>query len=329
MPEFTTHYLFGKSILEDFPPEITSVIHNNLDAFKWGLQGPDLLFYSRVLVDNGRLAKAATALHHVDPEALFSQMLDFILEYKGRPGYDSLRGYLYGFVCHYALDSTVHPYVYYMISRHSGPVPSTRHVQVESDIGSLFYRRVTGMPVSTFKIYEHYRKKGDFVEPVAGMYVRLVGSLLDRTLLESEVKGSFSACLWLNRFTYLLACKDLGAPGKTAVLNRARSFVMMSDFLYSFVKKDDVKRDAMNLIHNEWYNLRRPDRKFSYSFPELFEMAKDEALELSKKCCGMLQSGEVCPLGVTEYLDSGEPQQVKRARAGADGGFRKLVKSRA
>ena len=49
MPEFTTHYLFGQSILEGFSPEIKSIIENNMTAFKWGLQGPDLLFYSTIV----------------------------------------------------------------------------------------------------------------------------------------------------------------------------------------------------------------------------------------------------------------------------------------
>jgi hypothetical protein len=315
MPEFTTHYLFGQSILDDFPSEVVSVIKNNLSAFNWGLQGPDLLFYSKVIRDSGRMARIGAALHHCNPDILFSYMLNYILTYKNRPDYGSLCGYFYGFVCHYALDSTVHPYVYALINKLDGQITTTRHVKIESEIGSLMYRRLTGMPVSSFNVYDHYSKKGAFVSPISKMYVFIAKMLLDKTVVDSEVKSGFSFCLFLNRFTYLLARSELNSSAKTALLKSTKLLVKKCNFLNSFIKSDNVGHDTLNLMHDEWCNFNNPQSKFSYSFPDLFDIAKDQAVQISQRCSIMLKSGVIMPLGLTENFDSGEPAKTVRVKS--------------
>lgn len=309
MPEFTTHYLFGKSVLEDFTPEITEIINSDISAFNWGLQGPDLLFYSPVIRDYGKMARAGASLHRLNSEAIFNNMLDFILSYKDDPQYRSLCSYFYGFVCHYALDSTVHPYVYYLMDKLDGQMTTSRHAQIESEVASLMYRRLTGMPISSFKIYEHYSSKGSFVEPVAKMYVYLINNMLDKKVSEGVVKSGLSFCLFLNYFTYLFASQKLSNASRTAILNIFKLFLRQSDFLCSFIKNDNVENDALNLKHDEWYNLTKPYITYSYSFPELFELAKDTALDISQRCFDMLNCGEIRPLGLTEIFDNGMPDK--------------------
>lgn len=107
-----------------------------------------MLFYYSVIRDYGRMARVGASLHHLNSEAIFSNMLNFILSYKDDPCYQSLCIYFYGFVCHYALDSTVHPYVYYLVDKLDGQISTTRHAQIESEVASLMYRRLTGMPIS-------------------------------------------------------------------------------------------------------------------------------------------------------------------------------------
>lgn len=327
MPEFTTHYLFGKSVLEDFPPEITEIIKSDMSAFNWGLQGPDLLFYSPVIRDSGRMARAGASLHHLDSNAIFFNMLEFILSYKNDPHYESLCSYFYGFVCHYALDSTVHPYVYYLMNKLDGQMSTSRHAQIETEVASLMYRRMTGMPISSFKIYEHYTSKGEFIEPVAKMYVYLIDTLLDKKVSEDMVKSGLSYCLFLNYFTYLFASQKLSNALRTAILKVFKLFVRQSDFLCSFIKNDNVENDTLNLMHDKWYNLRNPYVTYSYSMPELFEFAKATAVNISQRCYNMLSAGEIVPLGLTENFDSGMPEK-KEEKWREKINRRQIIKSR-
>lgn len=312
MPELTTHYLFGKSVIVNFSPEISALIKNNLDAYNWGLQGPDLLFYTTVVRDSGRLARAGSALHHHNPEKVFSTMLEFILTYRNKPGYDSLCAYLYGFACHYALDSTIHPYVYSLAAKHGGKSMKTCHIQVESEIASLIYKRMTGMSVSSFKIYEHYTSVGAFVAPVSDLYVFLIKHQLGKSVSAKEVKSGFSLCLFLNYLTYLFARNELNNRIKTTLLKSTSALINQIKILSSFIKCDSVESDALNLMHNDWHNLCNPDKIFTYSVPEMFDIASIKSVDISHKCHDFLESGSVLPLGITESFVNGEPDKSDR-----------------
>jgi hypothetical protein len=328
MPEFTTHYLFGESITEKFSPEIISIIKNNYSAYKWGLQGPDLLFYSNVILDSGRIARAGVALHHKNPDEILLNMLGYIKQFKNKPEYGSLCSYFYGFVCHYALDSTVHPYVYSLIIKLDGQMTSTRHIKIESEIGSLLYHRITNKPVSSFNIYDHYSKNGEFIKPVSEMYVYLIKTISEKTVSKRSIKNSFSFCLFLNKFTYLLACEKSNSKVKTAFLKSTKAIVELWAFSNSFIKSDKVENDTLNLMHEEWCNLNKPEIMFSDSFPELFDMAIDKALNISRKCDDMLESGKFYSLDISEKFDNGEP--IKRVRLKPEGkSLLKFIKSRA
>ena len=50
MADFTTHHIFGQQVLAAAKPNIITCIEENLGAFCWGLQGPDLLYFHRAVV---------------------------------------------------------------------------------------------------------------------------------------------------------------------------------------------------------------------------------------------------------------------------------------
>lgn len=330
MPEFTTHYLFGKSILKNLDSKTAEIINDNIAAFNWGLQGPDLLFYSNILRDNGRMARSGSALHHTNPDAVFSVMLEYILRCKNHTEYNSLCSYLYGFICHYALDSTTHPYVYSMIEKMDGQITTKRHVQIESEIGSLMYRRMTGMPVSGFKIYENYSSSGAFAVAVSKMYTYIIKTLFNKTVSEKEIATGFSFCLFINRLTYFFARCELDGKTKTALLKGAKAMIRKLKLVNSFIKSDEVETDTLNMSHREWYNLNEPEIKFDYSFVNLFDIAQNQALELFRKCDDMLNSENIEPLGLTGTFDNGEPVKSVRIRILSQKNWiRKLIKSRA
>ena len=68
--------------------------------------------------------------------------------------------YFYGFLCHYALDSTIHPYVYCreeeFCSENARLNPSAVHSSIESDIDCLVYERAYHRPVTEFEPERHY-----------------------------------------------------------------------------------------------------------------------------------------------------------------------------
>ena len=100
MPAIYAHYLFGKKVYQRLPQPEKEVIRKGKDAFLIGLHGPDLLFYYRPFGKN-RINRQGTRMHQELAAGFFD---------KGKREYEKdqnpvLRAYLYGFLCHFILDS--------------------------------------------------------------------------------------------------------------------------------------------------------------------------------------------------------------------------------
>ena len=95
------------------------------DAFNWGTQGPDVLYYSKGIKPRGSLRKCGVLMHHVNPELLFETFFDI---YSAGGYSQTTLSYIQGFICHYALDRSVHPYIYYL----------SRQLVTRDDILSVF-----------------------------------------------------------------------------------------------------------------------------------------------------------------------------------------------
>ena len=76
----------------------------------WGCQGPDPLFYRKILLGSP-LHKLGNRMHSEKTDELFAALSRAVRDLSG-DAQEIAAAYFYGFVCHYALDSEIHPYVY-------------------------------------------------------------------------------------------------------------------------------------------------------------------------------------------------------------------------
>ncbi len=100
MASYFSHYLAAKAVIDQSPAD--GVIAKYADCFVLGAQGGDLLFYAF-----GKFRGYGARTHGEKTAELFSAALDYCRREK-RP---EPLAYTLGLLCHYALDSTVHPYV--------------------------------------------------------------------------------------------------------------------------------------------------------------------------------------------------------------------------
>ena len=123
MPAAYAHYVFGKKVFQELSGTEKEIIRKGEDAFLLGLHGPDLLFYYFPLCKN-RINQQGVKLHKKIAAEFFE---------LGRKRYkedqDSvLRAYLYGFLCHYILDSECHPYISEYMEEHD-----LGHLEIETE----------------------------------------------------------------------------------------------------------------------------------------------------------------------------------------------------
>ena len=111
MPALITHDTFGRDVY-DHRHSFIGGTRDEADAFLLGNQGPDPLFYSVLSPRLHAVHRLGNRMHNEKPSELleaFKQSL-FVLK-EGERGIG--RAYALGFLCHYLLDSTMHPFVFF------------------------------------------------------------------------------------------------------------------------------------------------------------------------------------------------------------------------
>ncbi|MBR2548015.1 MAG: zinc dependent phospholipase C family protein [Eubacterium sp.] len=136
MPDITVHNAMGDSVLNRLPEEIADEIRGESNAFHVGVLGPDPFFFYRFFLPPFRngVDQRGTIMHH-------EKCREFLMEMTRRfcsPEEKNHRqfAYLAGFLCHYALDSTVHPYINMLAARRVG-----MHTAVERKLDRIALKR--------------------------------------------------------------------------------------------------------------------------------------------------------------------------------------------
>lgn len=107
MPSTYAHYRLGKETLQLLNGEVKKIIEENQELYQIGLHGPDILFYYRPLGVN-TINRLGHTLHRESGKAFFRRGEDVI---KKQEGSEKHLAYLYGVLCHFALDASCHGYI--------------------------------------------------------------------------------------------------------------------------------------------------------------------------------------------------------------------------
>ncbi len=123
MPATVTHAFFAKDVFEILPAEIRNKI--DLDKAKMYAQSVDSCnFYNLLSLLPGKEIRGfASYFHNNKSQEFFLNVLRFIKD-NNIDDIDTL-SFLFGFICHYTLDSKVHPYIIYRTGKFNKNDPST------------------------------------------------------------------------------------------------------------------------------------------------------------------------------------------------------------
>ncbi len=107
MPAGYAHLRFGSDILKAAPNALKQTIYRSKRLFDIGLYGSDPLLFYRPFLKN-KVSALGSRVHKHTGKSFFAQAAAAARNALNVP---AAAAYLYGFVCHYALDSCCHPYV--------------------------------------------------------------------------------------------------------------------------------------------------------------------------------------------------------------------------
>ena len=172
MPTTYAHYKFGEEVIGALPRLLRSAIENNRELFDLGVHGPDLLFYYKALTKNP-VSGQGYALHD-RPAADFFRHAAEVIARAEDPA--AARAYIYGFICHFALDSECHPYVEKMI--HDSGIG---HSEIEMEFDRMLMKEDYINPVRYLPTgHIHPSKKN--AEVIAPFFENMTPELIEKCM---------------------------------------------------------------------------------------------------------------------------------------------------
>jgi len=174
MPSTYAHRCFGADVLTQLPEALQKKIEPYRALYDIGLHGPDLLFYYKALQSNpvNRLGNAM----HEQPGTVFFERARGVI--RNAKNWDAALVYALGYICHFALDSTCHPYVEQYV-RTSG----VSHCEIETEFDNALMRE-DGLDPIKFFTASHIKPSRERAEVIAPFYE---GVTVDETL--AAMKG--------------------------------------------------------------------------------------------------------------------------------------------
>ena len=174
MPSTYAHRRFGADVLALLPDGLRQTLEQHRELYDMGLHGPDLMFYYKALQTNP-VNRLGNAMHEEKGEVFFTRARAVVEHAADK---DAALAYALGFVCHFALDSTCHPFVE-QFTRESG----VTHCEIETEFDNMLLRR-DGYDPLTFFTASHIHPSAANARVIAPFYKEIS----EQTALEA-LKG--------------------------------------------------------------------------------------------------------------------------------------------
>jgi hypothetical protein len=271
MPAVTTHIECAKDIYDSLPLGKQIVI-NNKNMFFLGAQGPDLFYFYKLGVPS-RLNQIGNYLHNNQ----IYNVIKYMDEYVKRSGNYNLLNYYYGYLCHYALDSEVHPLVFQR-SRYGnlGDEPElVIHYRIEAFIDKYMLNK-KNRTIKSFDAHKLIQISKEEREQLAKMYVSLFKDVLGLTVEQEKIEKS---CRDMVRALIIL--KPNSKIKYNAIQNyetlSGKDHTISSLMLYNDFDNVDY---VLNNDRHEFVNIDDDSLVYNDSFDDLYEKAIKKAVKL-------------------------------------------------
>ena len=255
MPAVITHDLFGKDVYDELHGAQERP-YEEYEAFLLGNQGPDVLYFCALSPTLADAAKLGSQMHRCDPTSLIAAFRDAAADLveEVRP---LGMAYAAGFVCHYALDASLHPFVYAQEAALTGAGVTGLddsdahevHAEIESELDVLALSAKTGCTIAEFVPAQNIlRADARVLEVVSCLYKRVASQLFGKTISKDAFAKGVK--------NYRSALSALYSPTgvKRSVLGRLEKLVRRHSFLQAMSHRNELLTTSPfeNREHATW-----------------------------------------------------------------------------
>lgn len=297
MPSSMTHCYFCEDVYKKCNKNIKSNLKNNINFFKVFGQGPDpYFFYDFHLTKKSKeIHKINDAMQHTNVNKHFISLINYIN--KKNYYYNSqVMSYLYGQICHFVLDSTVHPYIIYYTGIYKENKPSTfkyngLHEEMEYYIDCyMIWQREKIMP-KNFKIYKYLFNISDFNS-------ELLTTIDDVTYVVYGFQNVgniyYKSILDMKKFYHIFNYDKYGIK---KIIYSLMDFICRDRCIrkkeLSFNVNPNSKLYYLNNEKNTWNHPCDISEKYNLSFFEIYDLALIKAVNIINTVDDMLNRKKI------------------------------------
>lgn len=282
MPGLITHLLCGHATAKQVDKELSDVIKKYPESYNLGTQGPDIFFYYLPGFLNKETLNLGLLLHKNNTQDYILSMIESTKKLEGEQK-DIATAYICGYLTHYSLDASTHPYIYYKTGfRQKGDKIkaikySLYHRKFETAIDVLLLNHFTGKTPSEKSLWQFFNVD-DTQEVVLGK------------IISSSLNSAYGRNISPKRTTKILkyvvlATKYLQSKeGKRKKIMEFMEDMSIGEHTYSSLIHDQVITDNIDYLnmskdfwHNPWDNVQLKQD----SFVELYNKGLENGINFA------------------------------------------------
>lgn len=278
MPNIITHTLFAQEIFDKVDENTHDLFEPRLHLLEVGSNGPDFLFFHGMnpkdFFKKSDLRVSGSMFHAGHVNEFYQQALISIRNETDEEIKKDMVTYVCGHLCHWALDATSHPYVFYRTGTCKGK-SAWYHHRFESLMDAIMLKVKKECTIADFKFYEISDASKEEVRAIARIYVPAIRQILGFEIKPHQIMESLKDWHFIESLFY-------DASGdKLKALQALETFTKAYNSLSGYIvpNEPDDPYDVMNLLHTRWVHPSDDTLVSTESFFDLYDKAQLLAME--------------------------------------------------
>jgi len=284
MPGTITHAYFALDVYDHLDNKIQKRLVDNLEHLKTFAQAPDILFFYTNINHNisKEIRKLGTHIHNNKSKDFFINLITYIKKHKLEKNAEVI-AFLYGFITHYVLDSTIHPYIFYKTgifnkNRKITYKYNALHRDMEAYIDAYMVYTKAGIKPKTFKVHNFCFNIHSFSKSLEDT----INHVFKETFNENNIAHIYLKSIKQMRlFFYIFKYDPYGIKRfKYRLFDKILPESILKTESVSYHVHQKEKLYYLNLEKNKWNHPVSENEIYNLSFIELYRISLDKTISI-------------------------------------------------
>lgn len=295
MPSSVTHSYFMRDVYNKLDDKIKDNII--LEDAKTFAQGPDIFYFYNMCFGkkSNKYRNMGNYMHKHNVNLYFNNMINYINNNNLKNDKQCI-SFLYGSICHFVLDSVVHPFVFYKTGVFNKNDSKTYkynglHQEMEYYLDAYMIFQNEKTEAKDYMMYKYILNNNKLNDNT----LNLIGNVIKDTYNYNNMDKIYEKCIKdMKNFFKYFNYDHYGIKKKCYSLLdiiTPKKFIRKKKF--SFYLKHNSKKHYLNLDKNEWNHPISLYETYNYSFIELYVIAIDRACTIIKEVDKILESDRI------------------------------------